>query len=188
MDWVEEIKRYKSYNEQEQKDKEIILTCISRFDDIWTRSNELAHLTSSAFVVNKDRDKVLMVHHNIYNAWSWTGGHADGDRDLLAVALRELREETGIHAAEPTAGIFSLDVLPVLAHRRRGHYVPAHLHLSVAFLVTADESKPLVVKEDENSAVKWVPANKVIGSTNEPHMQKLYEKLLTKIAQKEGLR
>ena len=58
-------------------------------------------MTASGFIVNEARNKTLMVHHNIYNSWSWTGGHADGDSDLLAVALREAREETGIVNVTP---------------------------------------------------------------------------------------
>mgnify|MGYP002237558723 CR=1 FL=1 len=53
-------------------------------------------MTASAWVVNKDRSKVLMIYHNIYNSWSWLGGHADGETDLLAVAIREVREEAAL--------------------------------------------------------------------------------------------
>ena len=74
----ESIKSYTPYNEQEIKDKEVILYCTKVFEDVLTRNNEVAHITSSAFVVNKVKDKVLMIHHNIYNSWSWIGGHADG--------------------------------------------------------------------------------------------------------------
>lgn len=66
MPWIDLIKRYIPYNNQEKKDKEMILDCINRFHDILYRNNELVHITSSAFVVNATRDKVLVVHHNIY--------------------------------------------------------------------------------------------------------------------------
>ncbi|MFZ5969703.1 MAG: NUDIX hydrolase [Bacillota bacterium] len=182
MHWIESIKRYMPYNEQEKKDKEVILHCIDAFDDVLTRNNEIAHITSSAFAVNRTKDKVLMIHHNIYNSWSWTGGHADGEEDLLAVAMRELREETGVNSIHPvTPDIFSLDVLTVLGHTRRGKYVSAHLHLSVAYLIEADEHEALIVKEDENSGVKWLPIDEVNAYSNEPHMQKVYEKLISKI-------
>src|SRR5471030_2122092 len=69
MSLIESIKEYKSYNEQEKKDKEITIKCLELFDDILTRDNEIVHITSSGFVVNKNKDKVLMVHHNIYNSW-----------------------------------------------------------------------------------------------------------------------
>lgn len=81
MNWIEALEKYEACSEQEKKDKEIILKCIDTFDDILTRNNEIAHITSSGFVVNRNRDKVLMVYHNIYNSWSWTGGHADGEED-----------------------------------------------------------------------------------------------------------
>ena len=61
---------------------------INKNDDVLVRDNEIAHITSSGFIVNKLRTKVLMIHHNIYNSWGWTGGHADGDEDLLYVAMK----------------------------------------------------------------------------------------------------
>ncbi|MDV2887536.1 NUDIX domain-containing protein, partial [Alkalihalophilus pseudofirmus] len=73
-----------------------MLRYIDTFPDILTRKNEFAHFSSSAWTVNKDRTKVLMAFHNIYQSWSWLGGHADGDDHLLRVALRETREETGL--------------------------------------------------------------------------------------------
>lgn len=182
MNWINSIKNYKPYNEQEKKDKEIILNCINIFDDVLTRNNEIAHITSSAFVVNKNRDKVLMVHHNIYNSWSWTGGHADGETDLLAVAIREVKEETGVENVYPViTDIFSIDILTVVGHIKKGNYVAPHLHLSIAYLLEADEEEALTIKEDENSGVRWVPIDKVNEYSNEAHMQKVYEKLIQKV-------
>ena len=85
----ESIKNYAPYNEQEKKDKEVIIYCTEVFKDVLTRNNEVVHITCSAFSVNRAIDKVLMIHHNIYNSWSWIGGHADGEGDLLAVAMKE---------------------------------------------------------------------------------------------------
>lgn len=182
MDWIQEIRDYKPYNQQEAKDKEIILSCIGKFHDILTRDNQIAHITSSAFIVNKAKDKVLMVYHNIYDSWSWTGGHADGEEDLLAVAAREAKEETGIKDIKLlSSGIFSLDILTVISHIKRGEYVAPHLHLSVSYLMEADENQALLVKEDENSDVKWINIDEVVSYSNEPHMQKVYSKLIDKI-------
>lgn len=182
MNWIESIKKYVPYNEQEEKDKEVILKCIDKFDDVLTRRNEIAHLTSSAFVINKNKDKVLMVYHNIYDSWSWTGGHTDGEDDLLAVAIREVKEETGVEKLKVlSSSIFSMDILTVLGHIKRGQYVSPHLHLSIAYLLEGDENEELIVKEDENSAVKWIPIEEVIMHSSEPHMQKLYKKLIAKL-------
>jgi 8-oxo-dGTP pyrophosphatase MutT (NUDIX family) len=159
-----------------------MLKCINMFDDILTRKNEIAHITSSGFIVNKDRSKVLMVHHNIYNSWSWTGGHADGEEDLLLVAIKEAKEETGIKSIYPASdSIISLDILPVLGHMKKGKYVAPHLHLSVAYLIEADESETVVVKWDENSDVRWLPIEEIDLNSNESHMEKVYKKIISKI-------
>jgi 8-oxo-dGTP pyrophosphatase MutT (NUDIX family) len=182
MSLIDLIKRYNPYNEQEKSDKEIFIKCIDIFNDILTRNNDIAHITSSAFVVNKSKDKVLMIHHNIYNSWSWTGGHADGEEDLLSVAIREVTEETGVRSIMTASDdILSLDILPVFGHTRKGKYVSSHLHLSVAYLLEADENEPLIVKEDENSAVQWIPIDKLDKYSNEPHMIKIYNKIVAKL-------
>ncbi|MBR3772212.1 MAG: NUDIX hydrolase [Clostridium sp.] len=154
-----------------------------QYPDIFTRENALAHMTASAWVVNKERDKVLMVYHNIYNSWSWLGGHADGETDLMKVALKEVIEESGIEnvkAASPN--IFSLEVLTVDGHKKRGQYVSSHLHLNVTYLVEADETEELVVKPDENSGVRWFTPEKAIqASTEEWFKERIYSKLVAKL-------
>ena len=97
---ITQISEYCPCNEQEQADKKNILAFLSENDNAFLRENELAHMTASAWVVNHNRTKVLMVYHKIYDSWSWTGGHADGETDLLSVALREVTEETGIRHAD----------------------------------------------------------------------------------------
>lgn len=180
--WVDLIKKYLPYNEQEQRDKEVILKCIDSFEDVLSRRNQVAHITSSAFVVNKSIDKVLMVHHNIYNSWSWIGGHADGEEDLLSVAIRETREETGIKDISlMDENICSLDVLPVFGHVKKGKYISSHLHLSIAFLFQGDERERVSIKPDENSDVSWIPISEINKYSNEQHMKKIYDKILLKL-------
>lgn len=182
MNWIDSIKNYISYNDQEDNDKKIILDCINNFSNILTRDNEVIHMTCSSFILNKNRDKTLMVHHNIYNSWCWTGGHADGDDDLLQVALREAKEETGIKNIFPiTDNIFALDIIPVFGHVKSGKYVSSHLHITITYLMEADDNETLIVKEDENSGVKWIPINEIDVYSNEEHMKKIYAKILEKI-------
>ena len=96
MNIREQLEKYQPFNEQEQRDKENMIKFIDTFEDVLTRENAFGHFTSSAWAVNKERTKILMIYHNIYKSWAWTGGHADGEDDLLGVAIRELKEETGI--------------------------------------------------------------------------------------------
>lgn len=182
MNLKEQILNYVPYNTQEEKDKELFLKYINDFEDTLSRNNEYGHFCASAFVVNSDKTKVLMVYHNIYNSWCWSGGHADGEEDLFSVAKREVEEETGIHNLKPLSNdIFAIDTLPVYGHIKKGVYVPAHIHLSVTYLFEANESEPICIKEDENSAVKWIPMEEVIESSTEPHMQKVYAKIMEKM-------
>lgn len=182
MNYIEDIKSYIPYNEQEKMDKELILNCINNFPNLLTRENALAHITSSGYIVNKNRDKTLMIFHKIYDSWSWTGGHADGDSDLLKVAIKEGFEETGIKNLKPiNEDIFSLDVLTVDGHIKKGKYVSSHLHLSVCYLLEGDENEELIVNEDETKGVMWIPINEVNKYSSEPYMIKLYEKFNEKI-------
>lgn len=89
MNWIDEIRNYNPFNEQEKQDKKVALDYITTFPNILTRENEFAHMTASSWIVNKDRTKVLMIFHNIYQSWAWTGGHADGEDNLLNVAIEK---------------------------------------------------------------------------------------------------
>ena len=93
MSLFEKIQSYQASNEQEERDKEVMLKYMQDHADYLTRDNMIGHFTTSIWTVNKERTKTLMVYHNIYDSWSWIGGHADGEYDLCAVALKELQEE-----------------------------------------------------------------------------------------------
>lgn len=180
----EEIKHYSPYNCEEEKDKQIILKYIDDFEDVLTRNNEIGHMTSSSWIVNKDKTKVLMVYHNIYDSWSWTGGHADGDNNLLQVSLKEAKEETGLTNVKPLCeDIFSLEVIGVNGHMKKGNYVSSHIHLNVTYLLCADEHDITHIKEDENSGVKWFTLEEAVKVSNEPYMKKIYTKLNKKLIQ-----
>lgn len=182
MNLKEQIENYKPYNEQEEKDKQIMLKYINTFDDVLTRNNEIGHFTASSWAVNKERTKVIMIYHNIYNSWAWTGGHADGDEDLLRVALKEAEEETGLNNLKQLKeGIFALQILPVAGHVKRGKYVSSHLHLDCCYLFEADENAPIRIKEDENKGIKWVDIDDVVKITSESWMVPVYAKLNNKL-------
>ncbi|GAB6168030.1 NUDIX hydrolase [Clostridium carnis] len=182
MNWIEEIEQYKPYNEQEKADKELIIHCINNNDNLLTRDNKIMHMTSSGYIVNRNRDKVLMIYHNIYKSWSWTGGHNDGDDNMLYVAIKEAKEETGVINIKPVStDIFSLDILPVNGHFKNGKFVSPHLHLSVAYLLECDENDKLILNEEETSGVKWIKINELENYCTEPDMLKLYNKFNSKL-------
>ena len=88
----EQIENYKPINEEEAAIQAKMRKWMDNFKDVLTRENGCAHFASSGIVLNPDRTKVLLVYHNIYDAWLTPGGHADSEEDLLAVAQREVEE------------------------------------------------------------------------------------------------
>ncbi len=182
MNLKEQIEKYVPYNEQEEKDKETMLKYMNTFDDVLTRNNEFGHFTASAWAVNKEKTKLLMIKHNIYKTWAWTGGHADGDTDLLQTAIRELQEETGVKNVKVLKDdIFSLEIICVNGHVKRGKYVSSHVHLNLTYLLEVDENEVLNIKQDENSGVKWINIEDIEKVSNE---QWIIENVYRKITEK----
>ena len=184
MTLEEALERYLPWNEQEERDRAEILRRLRSGEELYGRDNASAHLTASAWVVSPDRTQVLMAYHNLYDSWSWLGGHADGDRDLLAVALREVREESGLAEVRPVSpAIYSVEILTVDGHEKRGAYVSSHLHLNVTYLLEADPALPVRKKEDENRAVAWFGREAAVAASSEPWFrERIYRKLNDKLA------
>lgn len=177
-----QIMNYIPENEQEKNDKKIMLKYIEMFDDVLTRKNEMFHFTTSAWVVNPSKTKVLMIYHNIFDSWAWIGGHADGYSNLLEVVKKEILEETGIENARLLVNdIFGLSIQTVKPHIKNGKYVSAHLHYDIQFLFEASEDDNLKVKHDENSDVAWLDVDTVLDKVTEEHMKPIYEKLMNKV-------
>lgn len=182
MNLRKEIEEFKPFNEQEGADKEYFLKFIDSFEDVLTRENVFGHFSASAWVVNKERTKILLVYHNIYNGYIFPGGHADGEEDLLSVTIREVEEETGVKPKVISEKIFSIWTCPVKAHVKRGKFVSSHTHIDVDYLMEADEAVALKIKPDENQSVIWADINEV-GKTIKlvdffvPEFAKFVEKL-----------
>ena len=105
MSLLESIKKFKPLNQQEACDKERMIAYMAKNENCLSRENDTAHFTASMWTVNRERTKTLMVYHNIYNSWSWIGGHADGEEDLRSVAMGELKEETGVKNSAENQGV-----------------------------------------------------------------------------------
>lgn len=182
MNLLKEIENYEPYNEQEARDKNVMLGFLKSQDNVLTRENEIAHFTASAWVLNEQWNKVLMIYHNIYDSWSWTGGHADGEEDLLSVAIKEVKEETGIEKVRAIhKNIFSLEILTVEGHIKNEKYVPSHLHINCTYLLEASDEEELVINIEENQGVRWMDIEKCVKVSKEPSMKKIYQKLNEKL-------
>ena len=182
MDLIQQLENYIPWNQQEAQDQLELLRRLRSGEDLFTRENPSGHLTASAWVVSPDRTLVLMAYHNLYDSWAWLGGHADGDKDLLQVALREVKEESGLSAHPVSEDIYSVEILSVAGHEKRGIYIPSHLHLNVTYLLEADPAEPVRCKPDENSRVAWfTPEEAVAASTEVWFRERIYRKLNEKL-------
>jgi len=140
--------------------------------DCLLRSCLTGHLTGSAWIVSPDRSRVLLTHHRKLDKWLQLGGHADGDGDLLAVALREAREESGLMRLRVIEeGIFDVDRhwIPGRASE------PGHWHHDLRFLLEGDPEEDLVVTS-ESKDLAWVPIADVASLNPEESMSRMVRK------------
>lgn len=180
---IDIIRNFSSDDAQEMADRDAILQAVAMDGErCLLRDNLLFHFTASSIIVNPARTKTLMAYHNLYRSWAWTGGHADGEKDMLALALREANEETGITGLKPLDDApVSVEVLHVIRHIKRGKPVPSHVHLNVTYALEADDSLPIRNQPDENSRVGWLDIDKIPQYVTEETMIPIYHKILSRV-------
>lgn len=150
------LARYLEHHPEDADRVARTLALVESRPDCLLRTCAPGHLTGSAWIVSHDRARVLLTHHRKLGRWLQLGGHADGEPDLLSVALREAHEESGIETfslvpgARGTAPV-DVDVHDIPARRDE----PAHEHHDVRFLLIADADAVLRVS-DESLALRWV--------------------------------
>ncbi len=180
---LEEISNYTPTTSLEVEDKKLMLDYLKMYKEkAYDRDSLAAHMTASAIVVNQTRDKVLFAYHLIYQSYGWLGGHADGEFDLESAAKREAMEESGLSEVRLLyPSIASIEVIHVSHHMKQSVIVSDHLHLNVSYLFEADDRLPIAIKEDENSAIAWVPISQINKVVTEERMIEIYQKILKRI-------
>ncbi len=142
-------------------------------DCLW-RTCLPGHLTGSAWIVDAERKRTLLTHHRKLDKWLQLGGHADGDPDLLAVALREANEESGLTRLRAVAAeIFDVD--RHLIPERKGER--AHYHYDLRFMIEADPNEALVVTS-ESKDLAWVDVASVTTLNAEESMARMVRKTI----------
>ena len=171
------ITALRSYYErwpQEEQTIQRFVEFVSTEPGCFHRSTEHGHLTGAAWLVDPPGERVLLTHHRKLDKWLQLGGHADGQGNILEVALTEAREESGIHEVHPISmEIFDIDVHDIPARKKD----PEHLHYDVRFLMRSARTDYVV--GDESHDLEWVPITQIDAVTTEPSMLRMAHKWLT---------
>ncbi|MDE6708486.1 MAG: A/G-specific adenine glycosylase [Oscillospiraceae bacterium] len=183
MRLLTEIKNFQPYTEQEKSAREKLFALLEQYGNkMLDRDCEAGHITCSGFILSPDLQETLMAYHLIYQSIGWTGGHADGNDDLLGVAIREAKEETSVTQIYPISRkILSIDILPVPAHQKYGNVIPEHLHYNITYGLIAPKNQAISDKPDENQNVHWLAIQEIKKQCTESNMIPIYEKIINRM-------
>ena len=169
---LDQLALYQRANPGEAGTTSRFVDFVASHEDCFERSLTIGHVTGSAWVVSADGGEILLTHHRKLDCWLQLGGHADGDPNVVAVALREAREESGMEDFELLGdGIFDLDIHPIPARKNE----PEHLHYDVRY-VFRSIGKTLFTVSEESHDLRWVPVAEVGDLTTEESMLRMVRK------------
>jgi 8-oxo-dGTP pyrophosphatase MutT (NUDIX family) len=150
------LEKYETPEASERSFTSLFLPLLTH-PDAFQRHHLPGHITGSAWIIDRQAKFALLTHHAKLNKWLQPGGHADGNENVLEVALRESTEETGLREFNiAKQGIFDIDIHTIPA---RGDF-PEHLHYDIRFLLQADEQTPLLLTS-ESHALAWVEMSRL---------------------------
>lgn len=177
MDLLELLKRYKPLDAADAHQASRIQKFVESDPHCFERTNPIGHITGSAWIVDPSGERVLLTHHKKLNKWLQLGGHADGEKDIFAVALREAREESNLDELKPvTQEIFDLDVHVIPPYGSD----PQHEHFDIRFAVKAGSTN--VRASDESRDLAWVPIADLARFTSEESLLRMAHKWVKTLA------
>lgn len=166
------LNHYVPHDQQELQFKQEMISFIQQYKNCFERSLDIGHITASAWLLNNDKTKALLMHHAKLNKWFQLGGHCDGNPDVLGVALKEAQEESGINTIVPLSEtIFDIDIHLIPANSREKE----HYHYDVRFLlqITSNEH---VVQNSESKELKWISNNRGELPNDNPSVMRMFNK------------
>ncbi len=172
LNLIEKLQHYFPVFQEEIQYKKDITAFVESNPDCFERTLQKGHITASAWLLNKDCSKALLMHHAKLNAWFQLGGHCDGDSDVLRVAIKEAQEESGINGIEAvTDEIFDIDIHLIPENKKE----KAHYHYDVRFLLRVN-SDELVVQNQESKELRWISKDVAALPTQERSILRMFNK------------
>lgn len=170
---LKQLQEYELKYPEEKKKVERFNTFVTRYSNCFERSLEVAHLTASCWLWNHDQSAALFTLHKKLKKWLQLGGHADGDSNLLEVALKEAREESGIDQITPlSTEILDIDIHEIPARPNE----PTHFHYDVRYMLQATEDLPFIISE-ESDDLKWISLEKLDSLDFEESIARMHQKV-----------
>jgi 8-oxo-dGTP pyrophosphatase MutT (NUDIX family) len=166
------LENYSPIYPNEQTTKKLMLDFLATCEDCFSRSCGLGHFTASALLLNSDCSRILLLHHKKLGKWFQPGGHCDGDSDVLRVAIKEAREESGIDNIIPLQeSIFDIDMhlIPQL-----GQESP-HYHFDICFLLKTNGNDEVKINY-ESTSLKWFEPDEKTLPTSDESVLRMLEK------------
>jgi len=151
------IENYYPISEKEKTDKKSFLELVNHYNNFLYRDSLIGHITAAGYVINEDFNQALVIKHNILGEYLFPGGHADGECDLLKVAIKEVEEETGLCVTAYQKEPIAINIGPVPRHIKKGKIVAPHLHFDIIYLLIAknEDMSKIRILESENNDIKW---------------------------------
>ncbi len=169
---ITELKNYKPFDDEEKLMLEKFIFLVETNKDCFQSYCYPEHITACAWIIDKNYSHLLFTHHKKLDKWLQLGGHADGEENLLNVATREAKEESGLTSIEViTRDIFSIDIHPIPARND----VQSHYHYDVRYFFKADKNEKLVVSS-ESKDLKWLPISQIELYNNDRAVLRMLKK------------
>jgi 8-oxo-dGTP pyrophosphatase MutT (NUDIX family) len=172
---IELLNAYNPVAPEEQRCKKQMLEFIQAHENCFERTLSVGHMTASVWLLSNDKTKALLMHHTKLDKWLQLGGHCDGDPDVLAVAIKEAQEESGIQAISPVSkSIFDIDIhwFPAMNEN------PAHYHYDVRFLLYVTSQEP-ITQNHEAKELRWIGKNRNELPTKNRTIVRMFDKWLS---------
>ncbi len=171
-DLLTKLNHYTPFDSNERRMYESLVQFVNTTPDCFNNSLEIGHITGSAWIIDMSRKKVLLTHHRKLSKWIQLGGHADGESNILMVALREAKEESGLNSINVVSSeIFDLDIHTIPKSQKHSE----HLHFDIRFLFEADSDEPLSIS-NESLDVLWIELNKVHELNSDESISRMVRK------------
>ncbi len=179
---ITELKKYQPLDKYEENDKKIMLMAYQIFEDELLNRLPFFHFTVSAVIFDESYQKVLFMFHNIYQSYSWMGGHMDGSRDLKKTILKEIFEETGLkNVSFISNDPVSIEILPVKRHLKNSEVISAHEHYNITYAIKTSINEQITNNFSESKELKWIDIKDLKDYVYEVEMLPIYKKIIERV-------